>query len=131
MFKRRGRVQFEKDERALGVDDVLDEAIEAGAEDVETDDEGNLIVWTEPSETIAAAKKLGEKLELKVQSSDLLWDANEDTLIPLDSAEQAKKLEALVDALQDDAAVQGVFANVSQGSVDDENWIGLQEKIGI
>jgi len=124
-------VQFEKDERALGVDDVLDEAIEAGADDVETDDEGNIVVWTEPSETIAAAQNLGQNLKLKVQSSDLLWDANEDTLVPLESKEQLQKLEALIDALQDDSAVQGVYANVAQGIIDDEAWMGLQEKIGV
>jgi len=124
-------VQFEKDERALGVDDVLDEAIEAGADDVETDDEGNIVVWTEPSETIAAAQNLGQNLKLKVQSSDLLWGANEDTLIPLESKEQLQKLEALIDALQDDSAVQGVYANVAQGIIDDEAWMGLQEKIGV
>ncbi|RAL60822.1 hypothetical protein DID88_010147 [Monilinia fructigena] len=35
-------------EKNLGIDDVMDEAIEAGAEDLEVDDDGNIIVWTEP-----------------------------------------------------------------------------------
>jgi len=131
LFKRRGRVQFEKDERGLGVDEALDDAIEAGAEDVEVDDDGNLVVWTEPTGTTAAARSLAESLKLKVESSDIVWDANEDTLVPIDSEETLIALKDLVTALQEDPNVQGIYANVTQGTVSDEAWAELQEKIPV
>jgi transcriptional/translational regulatory protein YebC/TACO1 len=40
-FSRKGRVIFESE---LGIDDILDEAIEAGAEDVDTNSDGNIVV---------------------------------------------------------------------------------------
>ncbi|KFX86943.1 hypothetical protein V490_08672 [Pseudogymnoascus sp. VKM F-3557] len=131
LFKRRGRVQFEKDERGLGVDEILDEAIEAGADDVEVDDDGNLIVWTEPSGTIGAARSLAETFKLTIESSDILWDANEDTMVPLDSEGALTSLKNLVNALQEDQSVQGVYVNISQGEVSDESWAELQEKIPV
>lgn len=131
LFKRRGRVQFEKDERGLGVDEVLDEAIEAGAEDVEVDDDGNLVVWTEPSGTTGAARALAASLNLKVESSDILWDANEETLVSIDSEEALTSLKDLVTALQEDQTVQGIYANVSKGDVSDESWAELEEKIPV
>lgn len=131
LFKRRGRVQFEKDERGLGVDEVLDEAIEAGADDVEVDDDGNLIVWTEPSGTIGAARSLAESFKLTIESSDILWDPNEDTLVPLDSESALASLKNLVNALQEDQSVQGIYVNISQGKVSDEAWAELQEKIPV
>src|SRR4051812_39512229 len=46
LFKKKGRLAFEADARKLSADDILDEAIEAGAEDVESDEDGSLIIWT-------------------------------------------------------------------------------------
>jgi len=131
LFTKRGRVAFEKDERGFGADDVLDEAIEAGAEDVEEDDEGNVVVWTAPSKTTGAAEALSKSLNLKVQSSDIIWAPNAETLVPIDSDETLTALTALVDALQDNPYVQGVYVNAAQGSVEDEAWSELQDKISI
>ena len=47
MFKRRGRILFERDERGLSAEDLLDDAVDAGAEDVEVDQEGNIMVGLE------------------------------------------------------------------------------------
>jgi transcriptional/translational regulatory protein YebC/TACO1 len=131
LFTRRGRVLFEKDERGLGVDEVLDEAIDAGAEDVEADGEGNIVVWTEPSGVTAAAERLGKDLDLKVKSLDLIWHPNEDTLAPLESEETVENLAALVDALRDEPAVQGVYTNVTRGTIEDNAWSVLEEKISV
>jgi len=131
LFQKKGRVSFEKDERNLGVDEVLDEAIEAGAEDVEIDEDGNIVVWTEPNRTTVAAEALARNLGLKVQSSDIIWDANEDTRVRLESDTAVKALSDFVEALQDNPNVQGVYANVAQGSVDDGAWAELQSRISV
>jgi len=129
LFQKKGRVAFERDERNLGVDDVLDEAIEAGAEDVETDEDGSIVVWTEPSKTMAAAEALQKSLNLKVESSDILWDPNEDTKVPLESEAAVKALSEFLEAVQDNPQVQGVYANVAQGSLADDVWEDLQSRL--
>lgn len=129
LFQKKGRIAFEPDDRNLGVDDVLDEAIEAGAEDVELDEDGNIVVWTESNMTSSAGEALGKSLDLKVVSSDIIWDPNEDTKIPLEDEEAAIKLCNFIEALQDVSEVQGVYANVAQGALDDEMWDEVQEKL--
>ena len=129
LFQKKGRISFEKDERYLGVDEVLDEAIEAGAEDVETDEDGSVVVWTEPAKTIAAAEALRKSLGLKVESSDIIWDANEDTKVPLESEDAVKALSNFVEALQDNPNVQGVYANVAQGNLAEDVWEDLRGRL--
>jgi transcriptional/translational regulatory protein YebC/TACO1 len=116
-------------EKGLSVDEVLDEAIEAEAEDVDTDADNNIIVWTEPSIVAAAAEKLSKTLGFKVKTSGIIWHPNEDTLAPLGSEEAATALSQLIDALQDNPNVQGVFVNVTRGCVDDGLWSEIREKI--
>jgi transcriptional/translational regulatory protein YebC/TACO1 len=126
LFQKKGRIAFEKDERNLGVDEVLDEAIEAGAEDVETDEEGNIVVWTEPNMTTSAAGALQKSLDLKVISSDIIWDANEDTKVSLSDDNGLKLLSELLEALQDNSEVQGVYANLRQGDLPGDVWENVQ-----
>lgn len=129
LFQKKGRVAFEADERNLGVDDVLDEAIEAGAEDVETDENGSIVVWTEPSKTTAAAEALLNSLNLKVESSDIIWDPNEDTMVPMDDESAANKLRNFIEALQDNSEVQGVYANAAQGTLANEIWDEIEGRL--
>lgn len=129
LFQKKGRVAFEKDERNLGVDDVLDEAIEAGAEDVETDEDGSIVLWTEPNMTTSAAEAMQKSFGLKVESSDIIWDANEDTKVALDHKEAAEKLTSFIEAVQENPNVQGVYANVAQGSLTDEVWEDLAGRL--
>jgi transcriptional/translational regulatory protein YebC/TACO1 len=129
MFERKGRVIFEKDERGLGVDDVLDEAIEAGAEDVETGEDGSIVVWTEPNKVTVAAVALQKSLGLKLERSDIIWDPKEDTKVQLNSDSAVKALMEFIDQVRDSPNIQGVYANVAQGSLNDEVWEELQSKL--
>ncbi|CAD6501705.1 BgTH12-01955 [Blumeria graminis f. sp. triticale] len=128
LFQKKGRIVFENKEKALGVDDVLDHAIEAGAEDVEVDNNQNIVIWTNPSQTISTAKDLQKTLALKLMSSEIIWDANKDTLVPLTDIDIMKlnSLFDLVEDLQKVNDVQGVYANVTQGNLSDERWTELK-----
>ena len=44
MFQKRGRIVFERDGWGGGAEDILDTALEAGAEDVETDENNRIVV---------------------------------------------------------------------------------------
>jgi len=127
LFQKKGRVAFEKDEN-IGIDEVLDEAIEAGAEDVEADEDGSIVVWTEPNKTMAAAAALQKSHGLKVESSDIIWDANEDTKVPLEN-DAVEGLSKFIEALQDNPNVQGVYANIAQGSLADDIWEDMQGRL--
>ena len=131
LFQKRGKVLFDNSEKRLSMDKVLDEAIEAEAEDVDTDEDGNMIVWTEPSSVTATAKKLSKILGIKVKTSDIIWDPKEDTLAPLRSEEAANTLSQLIDALHDNPNVHGVYLNVTQGNIDDKLWSEIKEKIAV
>lgn len=130
LFQKKGRVAFEKDERGIGVDEILDEAIEAGAEDVQVDDDGSIVVWTEPNKTMSAAEALQKSHNLKIESSDIIWDANEDTMVTVDSEDAVKSLSEFLEALQDYPNVQGVYANVAKGpNITDNVWEDMLEKL--
>ena len=87
-------------------DKVLEAALEAGAEDVETDEDGHYIYTT--VETLsevgdALDKSLGEASDTK-----LVWKPQVTTEVDL---ETAQKLMKLIDALEEDDDVQSVTHN--------------------
>ena len=104
MFERKGLVTYPPD--AGDAETVFEAAIEAGAEDVESSEDGHEIYCDagdlhEVSSALEAA--LGES-----ETSKLIWKPNVTT--PLD-LEGAQKLMKLIAALEDDDDVQSVTAN--------------------
>jgi len=85
---------------------VLDAAIEAGADDVQSDSNGHVIVCafdTLGSTAAALEKALGE-----AQSVKAVWKPNLTTQVDEDNAQTIMKM---LSALEDDDDVQNVFAN--------------------
>jgi YebC/PmpR family DNA-binding regulatory protein len=104
MFDRVGEITYPPS--AGDGDAVMEAAIEAGADDVESDDEGHWIYCaadslSEVSEALEQA--LGESAESK-----LVWRPQNRTAVDL---ETAQKLMKLIDTLEDDDDVQTVTAN--------------------
>ena len=104
MFDHVGEITY--DASAGDADTVMMAAIEAGAEDVESDDEGHWIYC--PMESLsevsdALESDLGEATEAK-----LIWKPQNRTEVDL---ETAQKLMRLIDTLEDDDDVQSVTAN--------------------
>ncbi|MFZ1340054.1 MAG: YebC/PmpR family DNA-binding transcriptional regulator [Paracoccaceae bacterium] len=103
-FDRVGEISYPP--AAGSADDVMLAAIEAGAEDVESDDDGHWIYCkVEDLSTVSDAleKALGESTESK-----LVWRPQSRTEVDL---ETAQKLMKLVDLLEDDDDVQEVTHN--------------------
>jgi len=109
-FQRRGRLVFEK-VKGLSETEIFDQAIEAHATDVQVEEDDNIVVYTEPNQTAATAQTLSNNLGLKVQSSDLVWDPKEETKVEMETTEA---LDAFLDRIQDDPAVQGIYLNASK-----------------
>lgn len=128
-FSRIGRVVFERHE-TLGVDEMLDEAIELGAEDVEADEEGNMVVMCQPTKTTQIAQGMAKKFELKILSSDITWSVNEDTQSTVDKVEDVEQLSALVRDLTEMPEVQAIYCNAVKGeNVPEDKWASFAESI--
>ncbi|OAA66019.1 DUF28 domain containing protein [Niveomyces insectorum RCEF 264] len=109
--------------RAVAADDILDDAIEAGAEDVETDEaSGRIVVWTPPLQTAAVVDRVAPKFGLAVRSADTVWAANGATLAPVGQGDDLRKLAELVASLRSHPEVRAIYANAVQGDAPDEAW---------
>ena len=104
MFTHVGEISYEA--KAGSAESVLEAAIDVGADDVASDDNGHLVVCGfEALGTVAAAleKTLGEARSVKS-----VWRPNLTTQVDEDNAQTILKMLA---ALDDDDDVQNVYAN--------------------
>jgi len=104
MFERMGEIVF-----ALETGDaetVMDAAIEAGADDIETDDDGHTI-YTLDTDLATVAQALEDNLGAAV-STRLIWKPSVITELDL---EGAQKIIRLIETLEDADEVQRVTAN--------------------
>ena len=104
LFARKGQITFEA---GANEDQVMEVALEAGADDVITHEDGSIEVLT-PWETVNAVKDAMVKAGLKPESADVAMIAA--VLVPLDK-DAAESLLNLVDALEDLDDVQNVYTN--------------------
>ena len=104
MFDRAGQIVFAPD--AGSEDAVMEAAIEAGAADVESDEEGH-VVFTAFEDLNGVAEALETSLGAP-KSTAVVWRPK--TLTPVEG-DPAQGLIKLVDALDDDDDVQTVFLN--------------------
>ncbi len=103
MFDRKGQVVYGA---GLDADRVMEAAIEAGAEDVESADDGH-VIWCAAEDlndvSTALEASLGE-----AESTKLVWKPQTTTELDLEAAQSLMKL---IEALEDDDDVQSVTAN--------------------
>ncbi len=104
MFDRKGQILYAAD--AGSEDEVLEAALEAGAEDVESGADGH-IIFTDPGDLAEVAGALEARLG-EAESAKLIWKPQ--TLTPLDE-DAGGALFKLIAALEDDDDVQTVTAN--------------------
>ena len=115
MFDRVGEVIYKPE--AGEAEAVLEAAIEAGAEDVQSDDSGHTI-YAAFEDLNDVAKALEETLG-EADSTKIIWKPQ--NLTPVD-ADKAQTLMKLIDMLEDDDDVQNVYSNFD---VDEETMAAL------
>ena len=105
MFKKQGVISF-----ATGVDEdtIMNAALEAGADDVVTHDDGSIDVMTSP-EAFLDVKTALEATGLTAEHSDVVMEA--DVKVSL-NAEDTQKVLDLIDMLEDLDDVQEVYHNL-------------------
>jgi YebC/PmpR family DNA-binding regulatory protein len=104
MFDHVGVVEY--DAKAASADAILEAAIEAGAEDVSSDDSGHQIFTT--SETLNGVAKALETKFGEPRKSALLWKPQNTVAVDDDAGEKILKM---IEALDDSEDVQNVYAN--------------------
>ena len=104
MFDRMGQILYPA---SVGDEDaVMEAAIEAGAEDVESSEDGH-VIWCAFEDLAEVSAALEEALG-DSESTKLVWKPQTTTELDLDGM---RKLMKLIDALEDDDDVQSVTAN--------------------
>src|SRR5262245_1128543 len=104
MFNRAGEITYKA--QSGSPDKVMEAAIEAGADDVQSDENGHVILCAFENigeVTSSLVAKLGEAETVKV-----VWKPQ--TVTPVDE-ETAQSLMKLIDSLDEDDDVQNVFTN--------------------
>ncbi len=104
MFDRLGQITYPPE--AGDEDKVMEAAIEAGADDVESDEEGHTI-YTAFEDLNGVAEALEASLG-PAKSTTVIWKAKTETPV---SGQDAATLMKLIDALDDDDDVQNVWGN--------------------
>ncbi len=103
-FKRLGLIMYKKE---IATDDeVFESALEAGASDVESSEEGH-IISTSPDDLHAVSSTLEKKFG-EPEKAELSWEPTNTVSI---KGEKLEKLENFIDALEDLDDVQKTFTN--------------------
>ena len=103
-FDRVGEITYKLS--AGSADAVMEAAIEAGAEDVATDEDGHTILCG--FEDIGEVSKALEDTLGEAETVKAIWKAQ--NTVPVDE-EKAQSLMKLIDTLEDDDDVQNVYSN--------------------
>lgn len=105
LFTRQGQIIF-----PAGTDEnqVMEFALEAGALDIQTDEEGSLVVAT-TAEDFARIQQQMEQADLKPERAEIVMLPA--AYISLTDKETAEKFNKLIDTLEDLEDVQAVYSN--------------------
>ena len=104
MFDHVGVVEY--DAKAASADSMLEAAIEAGADDVTSSEDGHAIFTT--PETLRDVAKALEATYGEARKAALIWKPQNTVML---SDEVGEKVLKLIEALDEDDDVQNVFAN--------------------
>ena len=106
MFTKKGIITFASE---IDEDVLVEAALEVGADDVVTNDDGSIDVITEPQDFLDVQEALVEK-GFTPDNSEVTFDAETKADLDLQTAE---KILNLIDKLEDLDDVQNVYSNVN------------------
>lgn len=108
MFKEKGVLTIEKTNFGMSEDDLLLLALEKGADDVKTDDEEEIEIYTDPANFQSVKEGLeAEGLEFSNAEISMIPE----TTVEVTDLEQAKYLLRLMDYLDEHDDVQNTYTN--------------------
>ena len=107
MFDRKGQIIIDKEECEMDADDLMMIALDAGAEDF-SEEEDSFEVLTDPDEFSAVREAL-EALKIPMMEADVTMIPQ--TWVELSNEDDIKKLNRILDLLDEDDDVQAVYHN--------------------
>lgn len=131
LFQRRGRVTIEG-KSGIGFDQVFDAALDAGATDVEEEEQqGGILLYTDPENTKSVGEKVAKTFQLQIAASEVAWTPIEDTCVGVPDEAVAGELAAFVDSLQKEPSISAVVMNIAQGNLSNNAWKELQDSLSV
>ncbi|KKK21582.1 hypothetical protein AOCH_002616 [Aspergillus ochraceoroseus] len=112
LFEKKGRILFERKE-GVNADDCLDQAIEAGATDITADENGRILVFTEPTETKSVGEALSKQSGLVIEELEIVWVPNKDTLVEVKDETEIHELEEIMSTLREETSVRDIYLNTT------------------
>jgi len=110
MFQKKGEIKF-KPKDGVGVDEILEPALDAGALDVAEED-AQLIILTEPSATKNVSEAITGATGLEIESEEIIWDPNEDTMALVDpESEEASALDNFMGDVKEVPMILNIYTN--------------------
>lgn len=107
MFTERGEVSIKKTSK-VNEDELMMQALDAGADDIDSSGEDNILVLCEPAKLEAVQRALKDA---GYDATDAQVSMSPLSIVVIDDADNAKNLLRLLDALENQDDVQNVFAN--------------------
>lgn len=107
MFEEKGQLRVLREGIKLTEDDFMMMALDAGAEDLELDEEG-YVVYTTPEAMEGVRQAL---LDQKISVIEAVLSPIAQNTLEITDSEQARKIVHLMDTLEDHDDAQGVYSN--------------------
>lgn len=108
LFQMRGYIHI--DATVISEDEIMELALEAGAEDIKSDSDSHEI-FTAPEDYASVAEAITAK-EIATNESGVRYLPMDGTEVTAGDAEQARKIMKLIDQLDDHDDVQNVYTNL-------------------
>ncbi|MGJ3256278.1 MAG: YebC/PmpR family DNA-binding transcriptional regulator [Alcanivorax sp.] len=115
LFTKRGEIFFEPG--AVDEDKLMEVALEAGAEDVEENDDGSFLVITTPDKQFGDVIDALREAGLEFADAEVTMHPSTDAEMDTDTAETVQKM---IDMLEDLDDVQNVYTNASWPAEEEE-----------
>ena len=107
MFEEKGQLRIQREGFKLSDDDLMMMALEAGAEDIDIDEEG-FVIYTTPDALEIVHKTL---LDQKIHVEEAVVSPIPQNTIEITDVDLARKIVRLMDILEDHDDSQGVYSN--------------------
>ncbi|KAL3471800.1 transcriptional regulator TACO1-like protein [Aspergillus californicus] len=113
LFEKKGRIVFKKKD-GVSPDDCLDQAIDAGAADITSDDHGRILVFAEPTDTKSVGEALSKSAGLAIEELEIVWVPKRDTMVDLKDETQVQEIEDIITFIREEAGVRDIYLNTAQ-----------------
>jgi len=117
MFDKKGQIIIDKEECEMDADELMMTALDAGADDV-VEEEDSFEVFTAPND-LGAVREALEEAGVKYVSAEV--DMIPQTYVDLTDEEDIKKINRILDLLDEDDDVQAVYHNWNMPEEEDED----------